>query len=233
MHKPGFIGAMAVLSIALALILLFVVLRCRRSRAARKGRKLDAEIDAAFRATVEKERAVDVESGAGGGLYRAQSTQSAMSASYALPPLSVEQQPQYNYFAQQGPYSAAPDHAGSAYLAAAPANAYASGDPVHPYALGEPQFEMVMPPQPQAQAYPQAGPARAELHRRPTQQHVYPAQEYVYPAQEYAHQSGLAQRPASPSGNPFESAEGQGRPMAEIPLSPLEAYQNPYAAYAA
>ncbi|KAJ7309408.1 hypothetical protein DFH08DRAFT_899285 [Mycena albidolilacea] len=225
-------------------------------------------MDAAFRETVEKEKAFDVESGAGGELYRAQSTQSAMSASYTLPPLTVavEQQPQYNFFAQQGPYSAAPDHAnpsrrGSAYLATAP---YVSGEPVLPHTPGEPHFDMVMPPraqgqvqiqepdepefemvtpavlpQPQAQAYPQAGPARAEVHRRPTQQHAYPAQQHAH-----GHQSGLAQRPsltavihlsrpASPAGNPFEGAEGHGRPMTEIPLSPPDAYPNPYAGYAA
>jgi hypothetical protein len=268
-HKPAFIGALVGVGVVLALILFFVVLRCRRSHAARKGRKLDAEMDAAFRKTVEKEKAFDVESGAGGELYRAQSTQSAMSASYTLPPLTVaiEQQPQYNFFAQQGPYSAAPDHAnpsrrGSAYLAAAPANAYVSGDPVPPHTSSEPQFKMVMPPRaqgqvqmqepdepefemvtpavlPQAQAYPQDGPARTELHRRPTQQHAYPAQEHAH-----AHQSGLAQRPsltavihlsrpASPAGHLFESAEKHGRPMTEIPLSPPDAYPNPYAGYAA
>jgi hypothetical protein len=225
-------------------------------------------MDAAFRETVEKEK--DVEFGVGGELYRAQSTQSAMSASYTLPPLTVafEQQPQYNFYAQQGPYSATPDHAnpsrrGSAYLATAPANAYVSGDPILPQTPGEPQFTMVMPPyaqgqvqmqepdepefemvtpavlpQPQAQAYWQPGPARVELHRRPTQQHTYPVQEHAH-----VHQSGLAQRPsltavihlsrpASPAGNPFESAE-RGRSMTEIPLSPPDAYPNPNAGYAA
>jgi hypothetical protein len=220
---------------------------------------------------VEKEKAFDLESGAGGELYRAQSTHSAMTASYTLPPLmvAIEQQLQYNFFAQQGPYSAAPDHAnpscrGSAYLAAAPANAYVSGDLVLPHTPGElqfkiiipphaqgqvqmqepdePEFEMVTPavlPHPQAQAYPQAGSARTELHRRPTQQHAYPAQEHAH-----AHQSGLAQRPsltavihlsrpASPAGNPFESAEEHGRPMTEIPLSPPDAYPNSYVGYAA
>ncbi|KAJ6463870.1 hypothetical protein DFH09DRAFT_1219239 [Mycena vulgaris] len=223
-------------------------------------------MDAVFRETVEKKKAFDFESGAGGELYRSQCTQSAMSASYTLPPLTVaiEQQPQYNFFAQQGPYSATQDHANLSRRGSAQANTYVSGDPVLPHTPGEPQFKMIIPPraqgqvqmqepdelefemvtpavlpEPQAQAYPQAGPVRAELHRRPTQQHAYPAQKHAH-----AHQSGLAQRPsltavihlsrpASPAGNPFESAEEHGRPMTEIPLSPPDAYPNPYGGYAA
>ncbi|KAF8209120.1 hypothetical protein K438DRAFT_2012413 [Mycena galopus ATCC 62051] len=263
LRAHAFIGALAAVSVLLALLALFLVLRCRRrrARARARGHKLDAEMDAAFRSTVsnEKEKALEVE-------------RRTRSPPLALAGAPEHWEPQYNFFAQQRPYSAAPDHAhatpyasrrgSAAYLASAPmsANSNASGgrEP------DEPAFEMITPavaiavsppPHPQAQAqaqaYPHAGPACAELHRRPTVTVLQ--QPHAYLVQEHAHQSGLEKRssltavihlsrPASPVGNPFEDAPGaeeeqeqeeRGRAMTEIPLSPPDAYPNPYGAFAA
>ncbi|KAF8125380.1 hypothetical protein K438DRAFT_1949861 [Mycena galopus ATCC 62051] len=274
LRTPAFIGVLTAVGVLLALGVLFLVLRCRRrrarARAARYGHKLDAEMDAVFHSTLanENEKALDVDSGAGGELSRAQRQSTLSTASYmhTLPPLALagtpEQEPQYNFFAQQGPYSAAPDHTratasrrGSAYLSPTPTSANSNGSGGREPDADEPAFEMVTPAvgvavsQAQGQ-YPAAGPARAELHCRPTvtvpQPHVYPAQEHAH-----AHRSGLAQRPsltavihlsrpASPA-NPFaDGAEGEekeegghGRAMTEIPLSPAGAYPNPYDVFAA
>ncbi|KAF8125383.1 hypothetical protein K438DRAFT_1791151 [Mycena galopus ATCC 62051] len=265
--KPAFIGALAAIGVLLALTILFLVLRCRRRRARARayGHKLDAEMDAAFRSTLANEKALDV----GGELSRAQRQSALSTASYmhTLPPLAhagaPEQEPQYNFFAQQGPYSAAPDHThatpyasrrGSAYLTSPPMSANTDASGGREPDADEPAFEMVTPAVGVAvspQAYPSAGPARAELHRRPTvtvpQPRAYPAQEHAH-----AHRSGLATRPSltavihlsrpgSPA-NPFADGAGagaeeeekeQGRAMTEIPLSPAGAYPNPYDAFAA
>ncbi|KAF8209127.1 hypothetical protein K438DRAFT_258094 [Mycena galopus ATCC 62051] len=167
-HKPTFIGALAAVGVVLALIV-FLVLRCRRRRSRTRGRKLDAEMDAAFRLTVstKKEKAsFDVESGAGGELYRAQSALST--ASYTSRSTTSSR--------SRGPYSAAPDHAhatpsrraSAAYAFPGNANADTYAYPSGEMGMAdEPAFEMLTPaiavsspphPQAQVQAQGQAYP---------------------------------------------------------------------------
>ncbi|KAJ6580014.1 hypothetical protein DFH09DRAFT_1275754 [Mycena vulgaris] len=227
-HKPAFIGALAAVGVVLALILLFVVLRCRRSRAARQGTQ----------ARRGDGCGLPGDGGEGEGLRcRVRRGRRAV-------PLA--EHTKHNVCVLHTPAAHCRDRVAAAVqlLRAAGALLRRVG-PRQPVPPGKPQFKMVMPPraqgqvqmqepdepefeivkpavlpEPQAQAYPQAGPEHA-----------------------HAHQSGLTQRPsltavihrsrpASPAGNPFESAEEHGRPMTEIPLSPPDAYPNPYAGYA-
>jgi hypothetical protein len=178
-----------------------------RLLAARKRRRLDREMDDAFRDTMESAKdgwrvmaglEHDHGEGAGGGMgmgrgmQRTPSITSVASDSYSQPPLAVAPQASYYNYGYEPTYAPEPAYAPAPMMGP-------------PMGMGQGQMQMAQHAYP-AQTYAQAGLARGPSQSAVVELHRPGGGDYL---------SNYTAQPVLP--NPFDGGE---RAMTEVPLSP-------------